>query len=244
MRVAVGTIAIGGIYPQLAARMIERFAAVCPGYEVDAWVNVKPAPAPVMIVDGYDYTAYCAKPFVLDALEADIAILLDASFFPVRDILPLMEHIQNHGYYFCDNEFKVGEWCSDLCAGAMGIAREYLWDVPEISSYCVGLDMRRANCKVLMQKWKEAALDPQIFPGRHSAGSAGRNHGFVSTDPSVKGHRHDQTALSIIAHRLGMQTLVKRPKFTAYAAREWNEHHLPPNKDTVLVNWGKLDVEF
>lgn len=240
MRVALGTIALGGFYPQLATRLLQRFAAVCPNYEVKAWINTSPPCAPFMFVDSYDYSAYCAKPFVLDALEADIAILLDASFYPIRDIQPLIEHIERVGYYFCDNEFKVGEWCSDACSEAMGVTRDALWEMPEISSYCVGLDLRRGECRQLLEQWKSAARSSRIFPGRHTAGPTGRNHGFVSTDGRVLGHRHDQTALSIIAHQFGMRELVKRPKFTAYAAKEWNANHLPPTEETVLVNWGQL----
>ncbi len=240
VRVAIGTIALGGIYPQLSTRLLQRFAAVCPNYEVQAWINNKPAEAPFMFVDEYDYTAYCAKPFVMDALRADVAILLDASFFPVRDILPLVEHIEKVGYYFCDNEFKVGEWCSDKCAEAFGLNRDYIMDMPELSSYCVGLDLRRGECRRLLEMWKSAARSPSIIPGRHTAGTEGRNAGFVSSDSRVRGHRHDQTALSIIAHQFGMHYFVKRPILTAYAAIEWNKDHLPPTEETVLVNWGEI----
>ncbi len=73
-----------------------------------------------------------------------------------------------------------------------------------------------------------------------TSGTSGRDHGFVSADPRVKGHRMDQTVLSIYANLFGMTNFIKRPKFTGYAAREWNEHHLPPTEETVLVNWGKL----
>ena len=52
----------------------------------------------------------------------------------------------------------------------------------------------------------------------------------MSTDQSVKGHRHDQTVLSVLAHRLKMDKLVERPRFTAYAGFETEE--------TVLVNLG------
>ncbi len=247
MKVGIGTIAIAGIYPQLAARMLQRFDAVSPGYDVHAWVNTSPPGCPWMVVDGYDYTAYCAKPFAMHALQfdkCDIAILLDAAFYPVCNIKPMVDHIEEVGYYFCDNEFKVGEWCSDACMNEFGMTREALFEIPEVSSYCVGLDLRRGECKQLLAQWRSAAYNERMFAGRHSATPGGRNYGFVSDDPRVKGHRHDQTVLSIYAHQFGMQEMVKRPKLTGYAAREWNEHHLPPTEETVLVNWGKLDVLF
>jgi hypothetical protein len=183
----------------------------------------------------------------MDALRkdgCDIAIWLDASFYPIRDILPLIEHIEATGYYFCDNEMVVGEWCSDACANAMGVTRERLFKMPELSSYCVGFDLRRGECAQLLAHWRSAAYSANLFPGRHTAGKSGRNPGFVSTDPRVKGHRFDQTVLSIQAHQFGMTNFVKRPKLTAYAARDWNEHHIPPTDETVLVNWGRLDKDL
>jgi hypothetical protein len=82
----------------------------------------------------------------------------------------------------------------------------------------------------LLKRW--CWQDPrQVITGHHTnIGHKGRNVGFVSADPRVKGHRHDQTALSILAHRIGMDELIDRPKFTAYLGSETEE--------TVLVNQG------
>src|ERR1700721_1714063 len=102
MKVIICTVAIGGHYPRAATRMIERFNAVSPGYEIQAWVNTLPPGARETIVDGYDYTGYAAKPWALEYARqsgATQAILLDASFFPIRDIMPLVTHIQRNGYY-------------------------------------------------------------------------------------------------------------------------------------------------
>jgi hypothetical protein len=247
MKIGIVTVGLDGIYPQLVARMIQRFAAVSPGYFIQAFVNTLPPGAPRNVVDGYDYSGYCSKPFALDSLRKEgyeIGIWLDASFYPVRDILPIAEHIRDTGYYFCDNEAKVGEWCSDACQQQMGVTRDVLWEMPELSSYCIGFDFRRGECVQLLEQFKSAAYSDKLFPGRHTAGTTGRNPGFVSTDPRVKGHRFDQTVLSIQAHQFGMTNFVKRPRFTAYAAREWNAHHIAPTAETVLVNWGKLDVKF
>ncbi len=243
MKVVITTVAIGGHYPRAIARLIERFNAVSPGYEIQAWVNTLPPGAERTIVDGYDYSGYVAKPFALDYARksgADIAILLDASFFPVRDILPMVEHIQRNGYYLCRNGFKVGEWCSDAALEAMDVSREAAFEMEEVSSYCVGMDFSRGAQSnpqwQLSTAWKLAA---KMFPGHHTAaGHPGRNPGFVSTDPRVKGHRHDQSALSLIAHRFGLQNFSERPYLTAY---HLGYGGLFPNESTVLVNHGVIE---
>lgn len=243
MKAIICTVAIGGHYPRAAARMIERFHSHSPGYEIQAWVNTLPPGAKETIVDGYDYTGYVAKPFALEYARqcgADLAILLDAAFFPIRPIQPLIEHIQRNGYCLCRNGFKVGEWASDACLEKMHTTREEAFAMEEVSSYCVGIDMTQGwhPATEMLAAWLDAA---QIgaFPGPHTAtGHHGRNPGFVSTDPRVKGHRHDQTALSIIASWCKMQNLSERPEFTAYQRGYGGAF---PNESTVLVNHGVID---
>jgi hypothetical protein len=234
MSTIITTVAMGGWYPHGVARLIERFHAVSPGYTIRAYVNVAPVAVPTAIVDGYDYTPYLCKPFALsEAMQegCTIAILLDAAFYPIRDIAPLVDHVARTGYFLCRNGNNLGEWSSDRSLEAMGVSREDAFGIEEISSYCVGLNFRDPKARELLYHWTRYALDPRIFPGPHTnEGHEGRNRGFVSSDRRVKGHRHDQTALSVIANRLGMDDLVSRPRFTAYLGSETAE--------TVLVNQG------
>lgn len=242
MNVIICVIGIGSWYSRGIARMIERFNIVSPGYKIQAWVNCYPpgSPGPV-IVDGYDYGPYCAKPFALDYARqsgATQAILLDAAFFPIRSIQPMVEHIQRNGYYLCANGFSVGEWCSDAALEAMYVSRESAFEMPEVSSYCVGVDFNSLQAYAMLDTWKRTAWSQNIFPGHHTAGSQGRNPGFVSTDQRVKGHRHDQSALSIIAHGLKMTELSTRPYLTAYHEGYGGAF---PSESTVLVNHGVID---
>lgn len=231
------TVAIGGWYPRGAARMIEEFSRVSSGYEIQAHVNVLPAGAPAGVIEnGYDYTGYCAKPFAAKAAwdsGADIAILMDAAFYPIRRINPLVEHIARVGYFLCRNGYKVGEWASDRALERMGLTRDEAFRMEEVSSYCVGFNFNRPESGALLDKWCDLAADRLTFPGPHTnIGHSGRNHGFASADNRVRGHRHDQTALSVTAHRLGMNQLVERPRFTAYRA------YAAP--ETLLVNEGGM----
>lgn len=246
MSVKIATVALGGWYPRGVARMIQSFEKEAPNYTLSAYVNVLPFGAPSSVIEnGWDYTGYCAKPFALLAQmekDVDIGILLDAAFYPIRHIGPLVEHIANTGYYFCRNGFNVGEWSSDRALERLGPSREQAFHIPEISSYCVGLNFRDSRSVELLSYWCALAGDRLTFPGFHTnslyasekpmPGGTGRNRGPCSDDPRVMGHRHDQTALSVIAHRLGMRELIERPQFTAYLGHETNE--------TVLVNHGGL----
>lgn len=238
MKVVICSVALGGWYPKGISRLINEFARHGDGLEIQGWVNVLPPGAPAGVVeDGYDYTAYCAKPYALMSAMvggADIAILLDCAFYPIRSIHPLIDHITRTGYYFCKNGAPVGAWSSDRCLERMGTTRDDAMTMEEISSYCVGLNFRHGNCIELVQRWCGFAGDRLTVPGRHTNtfrdSPPGRNMGWCSDDPRCKGHRHDQTVLSILAHRMGMRELTERPKFTAYKGSE--------NDTTVLVNQG------
>lgn len=223
--------------------MEREFARVSPGYELQAWVDKLPPGAPEGVVeDDWDYTAYCAKPFALKAAldsGADVAILLDAAFFPIRPIQPLVDHIAETGYYLCDNGATIGEWASDRALKRLEVDRGRAFGMCEVSSYCVGITSREFRDYTtlnmgLVDWWCVTAKMRGVFEGAHTAGFHAeqdkRNPGIVSVDPRVKGHRHDQTALSIGAHVFGMTKFVARPRFTAYEGSE--------NETTVLVNRG------
>jgi hypothetical protein len=247
MNVVVCTLAYGGWYPKGVARMIQKFSENSPGVVIRAAVNVLPFGSPANVIEnGYDYTAYCAKPFMLMEARltgADLAILLDAAFYPIRDIGPLIDHVAQRGYYFCKNGQRVGQWASDRCLERMGIMRPYAMEMEEISSYCVGLNFADGRCVELLARWCGFAGDRLTVPGHHTnmhyaepqldpgeRRNPGRNAGFVSKDPRVKGHRHDQTVLSIKAHQMGMTELCERPLYTTYLGHE--------TAATVLVNQG------
>lgn len=235
MRAIICTVALGGAYPRAVARMIEAFHQHSPGFEIQAHVNTLPFGAPANVIeDGYDYTGYAAKPFALASAMmsgADIAILLDASFYPIRSIHPLIDHIARNGYYLCKNGYRVGEWCSDRAVPRLGMTREKLMEMEECSSYAVGLNFADGRCVELLHRWCGFAADRLTFPGPHTnLLENGRNRGFVSSDRRVRGHRHDQSALSVIANLMEMTNWCERPLFTAYAGHE--------DERTVLMNRG------
>ena len=231
MRVIITSVGIGSVYPFGINRLVNEFNRVSPGYEIQTWANAYPPPVKAHLIEnGYDYSPYRAKSMALKyALDsgADIAILMDASFIPIRPIEPLVDYIAETGYYLCQNGYNVGEWASDRCLREMEMERESAMAIEDVSSYCVGI---RRECRELIDKWEESSAFRTIVGCHTNIGHQGRNIGWVSDDPRVRGHRHDQTVLSILAARLGYTKLVARPKFTAYDGYQ--------TEQTVLVNKG------
>lgn len=186
------------------------------------------------------WLAYCAKPFAVRqaAKSHDVVVWIDASCRLIADPGPLLYSIAEHGYYVQDNGFKMGQWCSDPALKTLGIAREDSMQIPEISTMVLGLDLRRGDSRSFLDEWCDLAADGVTFMADHtndigpaeSIGLSQRSVGHVSDDPRVYGHRHDQTAASVLAWRRGW-AMIPRPTFADYFSET-------PDPRTVIVNRG------
>lgn len=224
MKVVICTVAYKGWYRKGIARMIQEFERVSPGYELQAWVNVLPPGTPEVIKDGVDYTGYAAKPWALKhAMEtADVALLLDASVYPIRHIEPLLDFIKGHGYYLAPAGFSIGEWTNDAMLAAFGLDRDHALKIPDVASGIVGLAVTDTNYEVI-RRWCYSTDYPSFAAPHSNVHAANKKHhyrnvGHVSYDPRCSGHRQDQSALSIIAHQMGLTDLTPWPRFVAYQA--------------------------
>ena len=224
MKVVICTVAYLGWYRRGVARMIQKFEEVSPGYEIQAWVNTLPPGTPEIVKDGVSYTGYAAKPWALShAMQtADVALLLDASVYPIRHIEPLLDFINGHGYYLAPAGFTIGEWTNDEMLAKFGMDRDHALKIPDVASGIVGLKNDEQG-RYAVRRWCETTRW-DCFAAPHSNLLAAdkkhhyRNAGFVSYDPRCSGHRQDQSALSLIAQQAGMQDLTPWPRFVAYQA--------------------------
>jgi len=122
---------------------------------------------------------------------------VDSSVWCVADPLPIFHRIATDGYYLWDSIFAVGTWTNDRCLSSFGMSRDEAMAVPMLSANVIGLHWQNGTAREFMRQWREA-MDRGDF-----AGSWIRQEGDAE-DERYQGHRHDQSAASIIAHRLGM----------------------------------------
>jgi hypothetical protein len=160
--------------------------------------------------------AFCAfKPFCFVAAQTQgyrLALWLDAGIRIKRALDPLFESIQRRGYLFFPEQHSVGEYCKDDALRTLGITREESFAIPSCWGAAIGLDLESPKAVDFLRQWKELATDGVTFSGPKWSGV----HGWprkASPDPRVKGHRHDQTAASVIAYRLGMSEWEPRDLF-------------------------------
>lgn len=190
----------GQWYPRGQARLRRSLSDV--GYAGDTWMVGDEADIPS---PSHQDSPYAFKPAMFaKARERGYRFVLwcDAAVWACKPIDPVWAWIQSHGHLFFYNGW-IGEWSSDAALESFGVSREEALKLHELMGCCLGLDLAQPKSQEFLARWVEKSLDGKTFPGSWT-----NAQGQVSADPRVKGHRHDQTAASLIAHQLGMEKVV------------------------------------
>jgi len=194
------------------------------GETVIAWRNEWPPESPA-----HDDVHYAFKPFALSAAAKSCQVLMwaDTSIVPIRPLGALWDLIESKGYWFSENlphgstgkAWTCGQWTSDAALEPLDITREESFTFPHIIGTAFGLDLRHEIARRFLDEYMRLAKGTAFYGGWSNSDRS------LSRDPRVLGHRHDQTAASVIAWRLGM-------KLTTPPA--WIVDGIPATDDTVL----------
>ncbi len=143
----------------------------------------------------------------------DLVLWLDAACYAIQDITPVFDHIEKHGYFFVGASSEgeahtIGKWTNDATLDAFGFERDEVMDVPQQSTCCVGLDLRRQDMRQWLHTW---VTHRAFFKGRWD------NKTFSeSSDPRCLGHRHDQSVAALITHVMGLHVHPRDNHLFAY----------------------------
>jgi hypothetical protein len=189
---------------------------------------------------------YAFKSFAL--LEAarhfDLLIWADSCIIPVRSMEPLWERIERDGYWMSENGFSNYEWTADSAyqdlfrywqneQRSTSAIREDMYrinrTIPHVVATAFGLNARHPKGKAFLDEYFRLASETKAFCGpwlnaNHPDNEKRQLDSFCARcgPPDVRGHRHDQTAASVIAWRLGFE-LTKPPNIFAYRGGETEE---------------------
>lgn len=119
----------------------------------------------------------------------DIVLWADSSFYQVGDITKIENIIQEDGYFASEAGHWIGSWTNQHCRDYFKLTEDEA-KVPGglfmFSAGLIGLNKQSPIAMEFFRQWKESAR-AGCFRGDY------------------KDHRHDQSAGSIIAQRLGMK---------------------------------------
>jgi len=171
-----------------------------------------PADCPAHMDVPFAFKPYCLE----EAREygGKLLLWLDSSCVAVRPLEPIFDQIERDGYIlFRNGRRRVGEWASDEALDTLGLSRDQAMEMPEVNAAVVGLNTSSPVSNSFLERWRRAAQKELAFRGvgdrlrdRNDYEDVKRNRGArVSSDPRVRGHRHDQTVAGVLAARLGMK---------------------------------------
>lgn len=193
------------------------------------YTNGYPAGCPTHDDVPYAFKAYAMKEaagFGQTLLWCDCSIVLGP-----RPLNELWEKIEMEGYWFCANYgFTNYEWTAesayrDLFTGDLETARVINRNIQHVIATTFGISLVHPIGREFLKEYFRLAQTGAFrgpttnsnFPGARYSGNMAMCAPCGPMD--VRGHRHDQTAASVIAWRLGMK-LDDPPEWFAYRGGE------------------------
>lgn len=207
---------------------------------------------------------YAFKAYALETAAQrgyDLLLWMDAAVKPVRSLEPLWERIERDGYWFAENAWNNYEWTADSAYPALfptygdwGVAgevsryaRNINRSVPHVIACAFGLNLRSAVGEHFLHEYFRLASETSAFcgPWWNSNNPANRDKDPGKSGPcgppDVIGHRHDQTAASLIAWQMGMRLTPghRDPEGDILAYPEWFPERKVPER-CILIHDGSM----
>ena len=151
---------------------------------------------------------------------------IDASVYAAKDVTPIFDYIDNNGYfvfqYGQQSSVTSGEWCADVALEPLGITRDESYKIPHAYATLFGLNLKKHA--EFFKEYLRLAEDGAAFT------APWHNHkGEASIDSRVKGHRHDQTVMSVLMWKMGMRNWIGESE-----RLEWYRHYKDPGNAILL----------
>ncbi len=193
-----------------------------------------PIPWPSHQDKPYGFKAYALNH--ADKLHAETLLWCDACILPVKDMAPLWERIERDGYWFSKGGWNNYEWTADSAYPDLfpypdSNARIMNRGIPHVVATTFGLSLKHEKGRAFLDEYYRLASETRAFCGPWTNANA-HPHTDVGSrprvapcgPPDVRGHRHDQSAASVIAWRLGFE-LTSPPEIFCYGRAD--EAHDP-----------------
>lgn len=151
----------------------------------------------------------------------DLILWADACIYPVLPLNRIWDRAGEHGAWIAHNGWRNVEWTADDAYPDLGITRAENEGIPHVVATAFALNLMHPAGREIFRKYVHLGLNTRAFCGPWKNGPAEevpRGHSARVAPcgpPGVLGHRHDQTALSVLAWRAGVE-LTDCPDYFAY----------------------------
>ena len=205
------------------------------GFDVRKYSQEPTMSCPPHATVPYAFKAYALEIARRDGMET--LLWCDSSIVCLRDLTPLFERIERDGYWIANNGWTNAQWTADSAYAALfpehvypngdvcwEDARGYNRAIPHVVATAFGLSMRHETGRAILAEYFRLASETKAFCGPWK-----NTPETPCGSPECLGHRHDQTALSVIAWRMGCK-LTSCPEIFSY----WEGR----NESTILAAKG------
>jgi hypothetical protein len=176
---------------------------------------------------------YAFKPYSIKKVKDlgyDIVIWMDSPVYGIKSLNNFIETIINKSVILFDNiGYTIGDYTSDKCLEHFNISRKESFEIQMIMACLMGFDFRTSLANNVFNEYYNSATE-DIFGGYWT-----NEANQVSTDNRVKGHRHDQSVMSILANKYKLSILHPHSTYFAYFG---NPGHLPHAESVCLLSAG------
>jgi hypothetical protein len=189
----------------------QRLCAAIGAHAFVGWYDELPAGSPAHADVPYAFKAYA----LASAAELGHKLLLwaDACIVPAVPLEPLFDRIERDGYWISHNGWTNAQWTADSAYADLGISPEENARVPHVVATAFGVSMDHPTGQAVLAEYLRLAKTRAFCgPWRNTPETP-------CGDAGVLGHRHDQTALSVIAWQQGLK-LTNPPEIFAYKGCE------------------------
>lgn len=150
----------------------------------------------------------------------------DACILPIQPLDSLWEKIEEEGAWISRNGWKNAEWTPDSAYADLAISREENWEIPHVVATAFGVSLNHPAGKAIFDEYLRLA-QTDAFKGpwynrnhpeyrRYPTFYMGKRWCEPCGPENVRGARHDQAVLSVLAWRNSV-TLTDPPNVFAYS---------------------------
>lgn len=188
------------------------------GVEADRiiWRNEWPPGSPPHLAMPYAFKYYAVRDAIAKGYR--YVMWLDAGTQAIAPIQPLWDRIYSYGYALLKGGDPLGKWISDYALKQYGYTREQAKEMTLAGGCLVGLDNDSVVAKDFLSEWSAVVKDRQLLMGANrkprevggvmrSLMLSDHDESIISDDPTVEGHRSDESCFSLIMDRMGMEPL-------------------------------------
>lgn len=170
---------------------------------------------------------YAFKPAAMELAAAegfDMLMWADACIYPVSDLDPIWYEAEKHGAWISRNGWMNNQWTADAAYKTLfpgehiDTARILNSRIPHVVATAFAVSLRHASGMALLDEYVRLGMETRAFCGPWKNGP-GVGRQSPCGGPEVLGHRHDQTALSVLAYRHSIP-LTDPPEFFAYGTAD------------------------